>query len=290
MASEQYTADVPLPWARQDIEQKLFFAGGRHTRVNNLLAALLGLLISVVFYCVLIFGLPGYAFTKMFTEQGKVPFAIVFFSAWSLAIIFLKWRKLALQKRALDYEIGTKGSDFVLSAGNVDQVIDEMYRIVDEPKNFVLYNRIVVALSNLKNLGRVGDVDEILKSQAENDEAASDSSYAVLGGFIWAIPVLGFIGTVLGLSAAIGEFGSVLESGADMEIIKEKLAEVTGGLSTAFVTTLQALVAALGIQLLQTFLRKSEQEFLDECGRYCTDRVVNKLRIMPFERVDREES
>ena len=48
----------------------------------------------------------------------------------------------------------------------------------------------------------------------------------------------------------------------------------------AFETTLQALVAALVIQLLITFLRKSEEEFLDESMDYCLRFVVGRLRIL----------
>ena len=38
-----------------------------------------------------------------------------------------------------------------------------------------------------------------------------ETSYSVINAFVWAIPVLGFIGTVLGLSQAIGQFGGVLQ-------------------------------------------------------------------------------
>ncbi len=160
---------------------------------------------------------------------------------------------------------------------------DRLYEIVDEPRHFVLFNRISVAISNLRNLGRASDVDEILRSQAELDEASLDTSYSLVGGFVWAIPVLGFIGTVLGLSSAIGGFGGVLKDAADMEVMKTELQKVMGGLSTAFETTLEALVAALFIQLIVTFLRKSEQEFLESCTDYCSRNVVNRLRIMPFQ-------
>lgn len=286
--SQARALDLPLPWARRDIEQRLMFQGGRHTKVNTLLAFLIGLLLSIGFYAALIplrqAGPAAKEFAHMFTGMGSIPYWIVFFSNWSLAILFLKWRKLALQREALRFEIVPRDPAFVLSGANVDVVIDEMYRIVDEPANFVLFNRIAVALANLRNLGRIGDVDEILRSQSESDADSAESSYGVIGGFIWAIPVLGFIGTVLGLSQAISEFGSLVQSQQGMDQIKAALQKVTGGLSTAFVTTLQALVAALAIQLLLTFLKKNEQEFLEECNEYCTTKVVNRLRIMPFER------
>ena len=99
--------------------------------------------------------------------------------------------------------------------------------------------------------------------------------------------VLGFIGTVLGLSDAIGGFGGVLESAGEISEITQALKGVTAGLYTAFDTTLVALIAALVIQLLLTFLKKAEEEFLDACAEYCSRHVVGRLRVMPFER-DRE--
>ena len=275
----------PLSWQRKDIEQRLFFPGGKHTRVNSLLSALIGLMLAVFFYLALI-PFYGTLFAKYFTEQGPIPYAIVFFTGWSLAILFLKWRKLVFQQKALNYQVVSKDPDFILSGGNADLVIDNIYEIVDDPRNFILFNRISTALSNLKNLGRVGDVGEILKDQGEQDEAAVDTSYSVLNGFIWAIPVLGFIGTVLGLSSAIGSFALVLqdpEKSQDFSLIKDALREVTGGLGTAFVTTLQALVAALVLQLIITFLKKSEDEFLENCSEYCLRNIVNRLRISPFQ-------
>lgn len=110
-----------------------------------------------------------------------------------------------------------------------------------------------------------------------------------MAGFVWAIPVLGFIGTVQGLSASIGEFGGVLQSAENFDAVTEKLRGVTAGLTMSFETTLVALVAALFIQLTLTFLKKSEHEFLDECTRYCTANVVNRLRIMPFNSLEPRE-
>ena len=101
-----------------------------------------------------------------------------------------------------------------------------------------------------------------------------------MGGFVWAIPVLGFIGTVLGLSVAIGSFSTTLKADGNMEAIRESLEGVTQGLATAFETTLVALVCALILQLLITYLQGRESEFLDDCNDYCHANVVAKLRLM----------
>lgn len=274
--------EVPLPWARHDIENRLGFRGGRHTHVNTLFTMLLAAVMTVVFFCALI-PIRTTDFAISFTERGPIPYPTVFFSAWAMIILLVKSRKLAYQRRALQYQVVSDHHQFVLSSANVDAVIDNIYATVDDPKNFVLFNRIVVALSNLRNLGQVTDVDDILRSQAANDESSMETSYLLLGGLVWAIPVLGFIGTVLGLSEAIGDFGAVLQGASDLSQIKGELQKVTVGLSAAFVTTLQALVAALFIQLYLTYLKKSEEEFLDACSEYCLRNVVNRLRIMPYE-------
>jgi biopolymer transport protein ExbB/TolQ len=277
------SSDAPqLMWAQSDIEQRLGFQGARHTGVNNVLSVLMAALFTAAFYLGMS-RLEGAYIRVMFCERGAVPYFIVFFTMWSCVILFIKWRKLSLQRRALEISVLPDSSDFILSPTTVGEVLANLYRIADDPRHFVILNRIQIALSNLRNLGRVTDVDEILRSQAERDEMAMETTYSLLRGFVWAIPILGFIGTVLGLSAAVGGFGGMLGTVDDVSQISASLRQVTSGLSVSFETTLEALVAALGIQLAATFLQKSEEEFLDQAREYCLKHIVNRLRMTPFE-------
>ena len=271
-----------LSWSKADPEQRIGFHGGRFTRVNGILSFLAACLLTLLFYAALLM-MPDSHFAAMFTERGSVQYVTVLLTCWALVILLIKWRKLALQRRALAYAVVPANADFVLSSATVDQVMANIYSTVDDPKQFVLFNRITIALSNLRNLGRVSDVDDILRSQADQDESGMETSYSLVQGFVWAIPVLGFIGTVIGLSEAIGAFSSVLATSSEVDQLSTALRGVTAGLATAFETTLVALVAALGVQLILVFLRKGEEEFLDNCSEYCTRHVVGRLRIMPFE-------
>lgn len=274
--------DIPLSWQRLDVEQRLGFRGGRFTQVNGRLAFLIGLLLTIGFYAMLL-GVSDSYLSEVFTNRGPTQYAACLLSFWSLAILCLKWRKLRLQRRALAYEVVPLEHDFVLTPATARQVTERVYAIADEPARFVLFHRILVALSNLENLGRVSEVDDILRSEAENETSVMETSYSLLHGFVWAIPVFGFIGTVLGLSQAIGAFGAVLASVEDLSEIAGSLRLVTAGLATAFDTTLVALVFAVAIQLVITFLHKSEEEFLGDCSDYCLRRVVGRLKLMPFE-------
>lgn len=271
-----------LDWRKDDCEQRLGFSGGKYTDVNNWFGLGLALAVTVIFYfCLVSSGIAvrrAHA-TQLFVDRGWTPYVMTFLSVWSLVILGIKWRKLLFQVRALDLGVVPHAHDFTLAPASAKDILERMYGVVDDPKHFVVFNRIERALLNLHNIGMVSDVSEMLRAQAENDEDHMESSYAIVRGFIWAIPILGFIGTVSGLSTAIGGFGSVLASGDAVEALKTSLQGVTVGLSVAFDTTFLALVAALSIQLLLTVLKKREEMFLDDCKDYCHRNIISKLRL-----------
>ena len=268
-----------LSFKKRDIEKMLLFPAGKFTSAGFMLPFLMTLVLTVLFFALLSV-LPSSRFVIMFVERGVIPYVIAIFTFWSLSIIFVKFMKLRVQKEALNITvIPTDDPDFNITRSSAPDVLDNLYKEVYDPKEFLLTRRIQMALSNLKNIGNVSDVDKILSTQAENDEANCDSSYTPLRGFIWAIPVLGFIGTVLGLSLALGSFGAVLSGATEMASLKIALQEVTRGLSTAFETTLEGLVAALTVHLLMTALQRKEEQFLDDCKDYCHINIVFRLKL-----------
>lgn len=275
--------DYQLNWSRDDIEQRLMFHGGRFTNVNKLLTFLTGLLLTAVFFGLMVLvahRFPDFHFfTDKFLDRGWFQYASMLLFFWALSILFIKWRKLRFQRRTLGLAVFPAQADFVLTAETAQPVLDRMHTLADSTGHFLLLNRIERALSSLRNIGQVSDVSSILQTQAENDEAQLSSSYSLLNGFIWAIPVIGFIGTVVGLGDAIGAFGRTLQAGADMEAIRTSLQGVTAGLATAFDTTFVALVNALILQLLITFMQSHESEFLDDCNDYCHANMVSRLRL-----------
>jgi len=272
-----------LDWSRSDIERRLGFKGGRFTAPGNLLSLMLGLLMTALFYTCLVLmqqKWPGtHWFSAMFLERGPCPYPTMLLFFWALGLLWIKSRKLSLQRRALGVPVMPQDPEFVLTASSAKDVRDRMSTMVDNPHHFVLFNRIDLALANLHNIGQASDVTAILKIQAESDEAQIASSYGIIQGFMWGIPVLGFIGTVLGLSQAIGAFTDTLQAGGDIKAIQASLKTVTSGLSTAFETTLVALVCALILQMIVSFMQSVEAQFLDDCNDVCHKHVAGKLRI-----------
>lgn len=279
LAKDQAPAEPLLSFDRSDIERRIGIPAGRFTSPGKVLAPLGAVILAVGFYALLAV-LPSLPHTAMFTQRGVVPYIIVFFTALSVTVLLVKLAKLRLQRKALSINLlPPEDPGFILTPASAQNVLENLYRTVDDPNHFLLTRRIHNALSNLRNIGRVGDVDEILRTQADNDEGVVESSYTGVRGLIWAIPVLGFIGTVQGLSAALGSFWGVVSHADDVGEMREALQSVTGGLSTAFETTLMGLVAALAIHLLMIMVKRQEEQFLDRCKEYCQKYVVGRLRL-----------
>jgi biopolymer transport protein ExbB/TolQ len=283
-ASPFSAEEFQLNWTQRDIEQRLGFRGGRFTSVNKGLTFLIGLVVTALFFAVLIFGIQripeARPITAMFLERGVAPYPTMLLFFWALTILFIKSQKLKLQAEALTLSAVPQQPDFLLNRESARAVLARVHSLVDNAGHFLLLNRIERALSNLQNIGQVSDVSSILRNQADYDEEQIASSYSLVHSFLWAIPVLGFIGTVLGLRAAIGALGITLKAGGDIGAIREGLQAVTAGLATKFETTLIALICAVILQLLMAFMQSREGEFLDACNDYCHAHVASKLKLV----------
>jgi hypothetical protein len=269
---------TPISLLKNDPERWFGIQGGRFTRPTQWFSIIFGLILTTLFY-VIVWRLPSTTAYFWFTELGKVPYFIVFFTSWASSYLLLKLFKIKAQRMALTIHIVPQDPAFVLTADTANLVIKNMYDLSHEPRDYLLFNRAWMALTSIRNFGRLGDLEDLLQAQADNDESVCDSGYTIVRGLVWAIPVLGFIGTVIGLSTAIGEFGSVVASAGDVGEIRDKLGAVTDGLSIAFVTTLQALVGALGVQLFLTMVQRHEEQLLDDSREYCQRELVSRVRI-----------
>ena len=78
----------------------------------------------------------------------------------------------------------------------------------------------------------------------------------------WAIPILGFIGTVLGISLAAEGIQSIVGNRGSLSDLSSELGDAIAPLGIAFDTTLIALSLSVFLTLLQTALQRWEDSVL----------------------------
>jgi biopolymer transport protein ExbB/TolQ len=100
-----------------------------------------------------------------------------------------------------------------------------------------------------------------------------DLRYGILRFFVWLIPSLGFMGTVIGVVNGLN-----LAAQQYMENKGEiNLAAVTDALGVAFYTTWLALLMAAVLVFLQHIAQENEERAANQSAKYCLDHLINKL-------------
>ncbi|MGB1310177.1 MAG: MotA/TolQ/ExbB proton channel family protein [Leucothrix sp.] len=91
-------------------------------------------------------------------------------------------------------------------------------------------------------------------------------SFALSRFMVWAIPILGFIGTVWGISNGIAHFSDAMTATSSVtdvsSMLKDNLPLVTNSLATAFDTTLLALLLSVPLMMTMIWLEKREEAYL----------------------------
>jgi biopolymer transport protein ExbB/TolQ len=140
---------------------------------------------------------------------------------------------------------------------------------------YILANLIRMALAKyaISRSGR--DVSETVKTQAEVDLGRLVTSMATIHYLAWAIPALGFLGTVRGLAM------SLHVAGDDKSSIQGFIQLATTHLGVAFNCTLVALALSLVLMFLIHSVQRDEEALVIDCQQYCLEHLANRVYDAP---------
>ncbi len=216
-------------------------------------------------------------FRELFYERGWVTIAEAFLMWWSVAILIFKSRKLMRQKESMLFDVLPEELSRDITVAELPKYTKHVRDLPVDPSASFLIQRVLRGLEHFSVRRSASEVSTMLGSQSQIDAVEVSSSYAILNVFIWAIPILGFIGTVQGLGEAVGNLSGSLEGAGDVEGIKTALGEITSGLGVAFDTTLVALIMSLLLKLPASSMQKSEEDLLNWVDEYCNENLLKRL-------------
>lgn len=133
----------------------------------------------------------------------------------------------------------------------------------------VVARRLTEVLHYVRNREDGSGLEDHLRYLADLASDRLLQSYSLIRTVTWAVPIMGFLGTVVGITMAIAN--------VTPEQLDSSLPEVTSGLAVAFDTTAQALGMSM-ILVFSTFLiERGEQTNLNEIEQFGIDHLVPSL-------------
>lgn len=247
---------------------------GDHANVNFGKSLLLGAGITILFLA-LMFPFLGTRLGDLFLMRGWVNWVETFLFCWGLVILVMKWKKNQAQAQAALLNLFPERLGKEIHAGNVGSFIDNIYSTPLSLRDSLIVNRIRKALELFESRTDNGEVGAFLNTQSDIDANRSSGSYALVKVFLWAIPILGFIGTVMGLSVAVGSLA--MGDNTDPEALKSSINSLTEGLGVAFDTTLLGLILSILMSFPLAAVQKKEDETLTMIDAYCVEKLLPKL-------------
>ncbi len=157
-----------------------------------------------------------------------------------------------------------------IDAGDVTQLQQSLNLVWDGVKSTWLGRRVANVLHFVASRRSASGLDDQMRTLSDNDAMALDGSYAILRFMIWAMPILGFLGTVLGITEAIGSIdpAALEKGGAD---------NVTQGLTKAFDATALALALTLVAMFFNSMLEKLEQGLLERVDQFVDAELAHRF-------------
>lgn len=186
-----------------------------------------------------------------------------------LAILFQKCLNIRTEKQALDRISRDLDGGQTAEATDPDSLHNTLTQWCENVprllKTSVLHNRLSSTLQYIKSSGRRG-LEEHLRYLAELGSDRLAQSYSTIRTVTWAIPILGFLGTVIGITMAIANLTP--------EQLDSSLADVTQGLGFAFDTTALALAMSIVLVFAAFAVERVEQLVLNEVEQFGIECVL----------------
>lgn len=201
---------------------------------------------------------------------------------WATTILTYKLVQVGRERRLLRHDfIGVRQGERIIPEDALDRYKELKTAVEATPRwrERLLPDFLLAALHRFQATSSVQDAASAVKERAELVADNLDSELSLIRYIAWAIPAVGFIGTVRGIGDAL--------SHAD-EAIKGDLSGVVSALGLAFNSTLVALILSMVLMYMLHMLQSRQEALILELQNYCREKLVHIMRVPLREAKGRE--
>lgn len=189
---------------------------------------------------------------------------------WALAIIAYKGRSTLRERAILDEDLLQIPEGMRVLPEDTREYSRQLESLPRDRQAMLPVRALRAALARFGATRNVQDVSDACRAVVQAESERLDSELSMVRYIAWAIPAIGFIGTVRGIGDALAEAHKAVTG---------DIAGVTAGLGVAFNSTFFALLLSLLLMFLLHNLQLAQERLVLDSETYLDQRLLRHLQV-----------
>ncbi len=188
---------------------------------------------------------------------------------WALALMAYKSFRTLREGTLLQEDLIPLAEDMRILPEDTRQLSRHLQDLPDARGRALLPRALLAGLQRFNATGSVQDVASAVQFCCTTEGERLDAELSMIRYIAWAIPSIGFIGTVRGIGEALGQAHKAIEG---------DIFGVTRSLGVAFNSTLIALLISIVLMFLLHQLQLQQEHYVLDVEAYCEEKLTRHLR------------
>ena len=215
---------------------------------------ILSLLVTAGIYAALWSYAPGDSILVRYLSGHWVEYIETWLFAWAMLALIQRLWLLRRERSVLGRDLLEAHGGTPVPPSKAGQLLQRLDRLPARFRATIYVRRLRSALEFIAVRQSTRGLEDHLRDQAEADADYADGSLSLVRFITWAVPILGFLGTVLGITNAVAN--------VTPEQITQSISSITDGLAVAFDTTALALGYSICLMFFTFVVDRSQQLLL----------------------------
>lgn len=199
--------------------------------------------------------------------EQEICFILMF---WAFSIIGFKALNTMSERKMLEQDLITIDEGVSVLPEDSRAYMRPMQSFPKDVRERLLPRALMVALQRFESTQDVQNASEAVRTICEGESDRLDSELAMIRYIAWAIPSIGFIGTVRGIGEALSQAYLAVQG---------DIAGVTESLGVAFNSTFVALVISIVIMLCVHQLQRVQEQLVIDSEAWMDERLLRHLQV-----------
>lgn len=188
---------------------------------------------------------------------------------WALAIMGYKSVNILNERKLLEIDLVPVAEGMRILPEDTREFARQVQQLPEENRRMLLPRALLNALQRFSSTKNIQDVATSTHTICEIEADQLESELSMIRYISWAIPSIGFIGTVRGIGEALAQ--------AD-KAVQGDIAGVTQSLGVAFNSTYIALLISIFLMFLVHQLQLLQERLVFDSEIYCDDKLIRHMK------------